>query len=70
MNMILTIFKFLVLFVYFLFLWDAIVNIKHELFDFDKDDKDEGPIYILFDLIYFAYSFFNLVLVMKFLHLG
>lgn len=70
MNMILAIFNFLVLFVYFLFLWDSILNIKYELFDFDKDDEDEGPTHFLFDVIYFAYSFFNLVLVMKALHLG
>ena len=69
MNFVLTIFNFAVLFVYFLFLWDSIFNIKYELFDFDKDDKDEGPTSILFDAIYFAYSFFNLVLVMKALHM-
>lgn len=67
--MISTIFNFLVLLVYFLFLWDSILNIKYELFDFDKDDKDEGPTSISFDVIYFAYSFFNLILVMKALHL-
>lgn len=70
MNFVSTIFNFAVLFVYFLFLWGSIINIKHELFDFDKDDKDEGPTSILFDVIYFSYSFFNLVLVIKALNLG
>lgn len=62
MNIILAFFKFLVLFVYFLFLWDSILGIKYKLFDLDSDDD------FLFNVIYVAYTFFNLILVMKFFH--
>lgn len=70
MKIVLTIFNFIVLAVYFLFLWDAIFNVKYELFNLDKKNEDEDEITsFLFDIIYFAYSFFNLILVMKVLHM-
>ena len=40
MKIILAIFEFLVLAVYFLFLWDAILGIKYKLFNLDDDDED------------------------------
>ena len=63
MKIILAIFEFLVLAVYFLFLWDAILGIKYKLFDLDSDDD------FLFNVIYVAYTFFNLIVVMKIFHL-
>ena len=68
MKIVLTIFNFIVLAVYFFFLWDAIFNVKYELFNLDKKNEDEIASF-LFDIIYFAYSFFNLILVMKVLHM-
>lgn len=62
MNIILSFFKFLVLFVYFLFLWDSILGIKYKLFNLDDDDEDTS---FLFNVIYVAYSFFNLILIMR-----
>ena len=63
MKIILAIFEFLVLAAYFLFLWDAILGIKYKLFDLDSDDD------FLFNVIYVAYTFFNLIVVMKIFHL-
>lgn len=63
MTIVLDIFKFLILFVYFLFLWDSILGIKYKLFDLDADDD------FLFNVIYVVYTFFNLILVMRVLHL-
>ena len=66
MEIILGIFKFLVLFVYFLFLWDAIFGIKYKLFNLDDNDENTS---FLFNVIYVAYTFFNLIVVMKIFHL-
>ena len=66
MKIILAIFEFLVLAVYFLFLWDAILGIKYKLFNLDDDDEDTS---FLFNVIYVAYTFFNLIVIMKIFHL-
>ena len=54
MEIIFGIFKFLVLFVYFLFLWDAIFGIKYKLFNLDDNDENTS---FLFNVIYVAYTF-------------
>lgn len=67
MDIILAIFKFLVVSVYFLFLIDSILNIKSQLFDLDKEDEDRDP-FSWFDMVYFAYTFFNVIFIVKVLH--
>lgn len=68
MDVIFAIFKFLVLAVYFLFLVDSLLNIKHGLLDFDNDSKEDDP-FSWFDVVYFAYALFNFVFIVKFLHI-
>lgn len=65
MGIFLDILKFLVASVYCLFLVDSMLNIKYELFD--KDDKDKNS-FSWIDVVYFAYAFFNFVLIVKVLH--
>ena len=66
MALFLVIFKFLVLTVYYFFLWDTILNIKSELFDKDKEDRDS---LLWLYLLCFVYAFFNCGLIIKVLHL-
>lgn len=68
MDVIFAILKFLVLAVYFLFLVDSILNMKHELIDFDDNNKEEDP-FSWFDIVYFAYALFNFIFIVKFLHI-
>jgi hypothetical protein len=67
MDIIFGIFKFLVVSVYILFLIDSMLNIKSQLFDLDNEDKDRDP-FSWFDVVYFAYAFFNVIFIVKFLH--
>lgn len=65
MGIFLDIFKFIVASVYCLFLVDSVLNIKYELFDKDEKDKDSLS---WVDIVYFAYAFFNFILIVKILH--
>lgn len=65
MGIFLDILKFIVASVYCLFLVDSMLNIKYELLD--KDDKDKNS-FSWIDVVYFAYAFFNFVLIVKVLH--
>ena len=65
MTLFFDILKFLVASVYCLFLVDAMLNIKYELFDKDEEDKKS---FSLVDVVYFVYAFFNFVLIIKILH--
>ena len=65
MGIFLDILKFIVASIYCLFLVDSILNIKYELLD--KDDEDKHS-FSWIDVVYFAYAFFNFILIVKVLH--
>ena len=65
MMIILNILKAFVTIVYTFFLLDAVLNIRYEMFD--KESQDKYNLSWL-DVVYFAYTFSNFLLVIKFLY--
>lgn len=59
MTIFLDILKFFVVLVYMFFLLDAMLGIKY--------DSDEGDL-SWFGFVYLAYSFFNVIIIIKLLH--
>lgn len=65
MMIILNILKAFVVLFYAFFLLDAVLNIKYEMFDKENQDKDNLS---WLDVVYFAYTFSNFLLMIKFLY--